>query len=219
MNMKEAKHMNKKVMETLKGIKKANVWEDRTEYDKEDLAKAYPDLTANDIEELYSNLHREESPMDKEIVVEKIKNGEVKVKGKHQAIKSKECDICGEEGKLVQEAYTIHGRTFQGWICKAGTGCRAEEKVEKPKAEKAKPAAKAERENLQFTEAQLIAAVKAIGHEASSREISDKLGIKDADQGRGYVRTRMAALVKSKEIVTSKPNDAKSRCTFLYSIA
>jgi len=121
------------------------------------------------------------SPMDKEIVVEKIKNGEVKVKGAQKP------------------------------------------KVEKPKAEqaKAKPAtiAKTERENLQFTEAQLIAAVKAVGHAATSREISDKLGIKDADQGRGYVRTRMAALVKSEEIVTSKPADAKSRCTFLYSVA
>jgi len=159
------------------------------------------------------------NPREKEIIVEKIKNGEVKVKGKHQAIKPKECDICGEEGELVQEAYTIHGRTFQGWICKTGTGCRAEDKVEKPKAEKAKAKPALQRENLQFTEAQLIAAVKAIGHAASSREISDKLGIKDADQGRGYIRTRMLALVKSKEIVTSKPADAKSRCTFMYSVA
>ena len=113
--------------------------------------------------------------MEKEAIIDKIKNGDVKVKGAQKP------------------------------------------KIEKPKAEKAKPAL--QRENLQFTEAQLIAAVKAIGHEASSREISDKLGIKDADQGRGYVRTRMAALVKSEEIVTSKPADAKSRCTFLYSVA
>jgi len=159
------------------------------------------------------------SPMAKEAVIEKINNGDVKVKGKHQAIKSKECDICGEKGELVHEEYTIHGRTFQGWICKVGTGCRAEEKVEKPKAEKAKAKPALQRENLQFTEAQLIAAVKSVGHAASSREISDKLGIKDADQGRGYIRTRMLALVKSKEIVTSKPNDAKSRCTFMYSVA
>jgi protein-tyrosine-phosphatase len=125
------------------------------------------------------------SPMAKEIVNEKIKNGEVKVKNAAQ-----------------------------------------KPKVEKPKAEKAKPAvekeariASREREKLDFSEAQIIAAVKAIGHPASSREISDKLGIKDPDQGRGYIRTRMAALVKSKEIVTSKPADAKSRCTFLYSVA
>jgi hypothetical protein len=150
------------------------------------------------------------SPMVKEAVIEKIKNGDVKVKEKHQAIKPKECEICGEKGELVHEGYTIHGRTFQGWICKAGTGCRAEDKVEQPKGE---------REKLEFSEAQLVAAVKAVGHAASSREISDKLGIKDPDQGRGYIRTRMAALVKSKEIVTSKPNGAKSRCTFLYSVA
>jgi hypothetical protein len=117
------------------------------------------------------------SPMAKEIVVEKIKNGEVKVKA-----------------RSVQKP-----------------------KVEKPKTEQAKPAV--EREKLDFSEAQIIAAVKAIGHAATSREISDKLGIKDADRGRGYIRIRMAALVKDKKIVTSKPNDAKSRCTFLYSLA
>jgi len=117
------------------------------------------------------------SPMEKEAIIDKIKNGNVKVKGAQKP------------------------------------------KIEKPKAEKAKAKPALQRENLQFTEAQLIAAVKAIGHAATSREISDKLGIKDADQGRGYVRTRMAALVKSEEIVTSKPADAKSRCTFLYSVA
>jgi hypothetical protein len=119
------------------------------------------------------------SPMDKEAIIEKINNSNVKMKGARDQ----------------------------------------KPKVEKPKAEQAKAKPALQRENLQFTEAQLIAAVKAIAHPASSREISDKLGIKDPDQGRGYVRTRMLALVKSKEIVTSKPNDAKSRCAFLYSVA
>jgi hypothetical protein len=118
------------------------------------------------------------NPREKEIIVEKIKNGDVKVKA-------------AQKPKATP----------------------------KPKTEQAKAKPALERENLQFTEAQLIAAVKAVGHAATSREISDKLGIKDADQGRGYVRTRMAALVKSEEIVTSKPADAKSRCTFLYSVA
>ena len=120
------------------------------------------------------------NPRERETIVEKIKNGDVKVKA-------------AQKPKATP----------------------------KPKTEQAKPAAtaKTEREKLEFTEAQLIAAVKAIGHAATSREISDKLGIKDADQGRGYVRTCMAALVKSEEIVTSKPADAKSRCTFLYSVA
>jgi hypothetical protein len=118
--------------------------------------------------------------MAKEVVNEKIKNGEVKVKG-------------AQKPKVEKP------------------------KVEKPKAEQAKPAL--EREKLEFTEAQIIAAVKAIGHAASSREISDKLGIKDPDQGRGYVRSRMVALVKDKKIVTSKPKDAQIRCSFLYSVA
>jgi hypothetical protein len=117
------------------------------------------------------------SPMDKEKVVEKIKNGNVKVKNAAQ-----------------------------------------KPKVEKPKAEQVKAKPALEREKLDFSEAQIIAAVKAVGHAATSREISDKLGIKDPDQGRAYVRTQMAAFVKDKEIVTSKPDD-KSRCTFLYSIA
>jgi hypothetical protein len=116
------------------------------------------------------------NPREKEIIVEKINNGEVKVKAK---------------------------------------GVR-KPKVEKPKAEKAKPAA--EREKLQFSGAQIIEAVRAVGHPATSREISDKLGIKDPDQGRAYVRMQMAAFVKDKDIVTSKP-EAKSRATFLYSVA
>lgn len=75
-----------------------------------------------------------------------------------------------------------------------------------------------DRQKLNFTEQQIIDAVKAAGHPANSREISDKLGIKDADQGRAYVRSRMAALVKDKKIAPSKPAE-KSRCTFLYSVA
>lgn len=159
------------------------------------------------------------SPMAKEVVNGKIQNGELEVKEKrNRTVKPKECDICGEKGELVHEAYTIHGRTFQGWICKAGTGCRAEHKTTQPKAEKPKATQpKGEREKLEFTEAQIIAAVKAIGHAATSREISDKLGIKDVDRGRGYVRTRMLALVKDGKIVTSKP-DSKSRATFLYNV-
>jgi len=118
------------------------------------------------------------NPRDKEIVVEKINNGNVKVKGEKP---------------------------------------KANTQKPKPKTEQpAKPTL--EHEKLEFSEAQIIAAVKAVGHAASSREISDKLGIKDPEQGRGYVRSRMAALVKDKKIVTSKPED-KSRATFLYSVA
>jgi len=123
------------------------------------------------------------SPMDKEAIIEKINNGNVKMKG-------------ARDQKPKAE----------------------KPKVEKPKAEKAKAKPAIEREKLQFSGAQIIEAVRAVGHPASSREISDKLGIKDPDQGRAYVRTQMAAFVKDKDIVTSKPKDAKSRCTFLYSV-
>jgi hypothetical protein len=87
----------------------------------------------------------------------------------------------------------------------------------KKKNGKKEQAAAQQHERLDFTEEQLIAAVKSVGHAASSREISDKLGIKDADQGRAYVRSRMATLMKNKKILGIEPED-KSRCTFLYSI-
>lgn len=121
------------------------------------------------------------NPREKETIVEKINNGNVKVKG------SQKPQV-----------------TTQTHVSKADQG------------KSAKPAST--REKLEFTEARIIEAVKAIGHPATSREISDKLGIADPDQGRGYVRSRMAALMKSKKIVTSKP-EAKSRCTFLYRVA
>lgn len=115
------------------------------------------------------------NPREKETVVEKINNGDVKVKGE-----------------------------------------KPKDKTQKPKPKAEQP--KEAKSVLEFSEAQIIAAVKSVGHVATSREISDKLGIKDPEQGRGYVRSRMAALVKDKKIVTSKPED-KSRATFLYSVA
>jgi protocatechuate 3,4-dioxygenase beta subunit len=78
-------------------------------------------------------------------------------------------------------------------------------------------AKQATREKLEFTTEQILEATRSVGHPAVSREISDKLGIKDPDQGRAYIRARMAALVKDKKIVTSEP-DGKSRATFLYSV-
>jgi hypothetical protein len=88
--------------------------------------------------------------------------------------------------------------------------------TKKKNGKKEHPAAQ-QHEKLDFTEEQLIAAVKSVGHPASSREISDKLGIKDADQGRAYIRSRMQALAKDKKIALTEPTD-KTRCTFLYSV-
>jgi len=79
----------------------------------------------------------------------------------------------------------------------------------------AKPAV--ERPKLDFTTEQVLKAVKAVGHPAVSREISDKLEIADPDQGRAYIRSRMAALIKDGKIKTSEPT-GKSRATFLYSL-
>jgi hypothetical protein len=88
-------------------------------------------------------------------------------------------------------------------------------KAEKPKATKATQPTT--HEKLDFTSEQLIEAVKAVGHAASSREISDKLKIADPDQGRAYIRRRMRALMEDGKVIGIEP-EAKSRCTFLYSI-
>jgi hypothetical protein len=115
-----------------------------------------------------------QSPRDKEAVVEKIKNGDVKVK---KAQKSK------PKGKQQEKATQTA----------------------------------ATREKLQFTTEQILEATRSVGHPAISREISDRLGIADADQGRSYVRARMVTLVKDGKIKTSEP-EARSRATFLYSV-
>jgi hypothetical protein len=118
----------------------------------------------------------------------------------------------------------VNGKIDSGEVKVKKAQAQRKPKIEKPKAEqvtveKGKEAKIAvEHEKLEFMEAQIVAAVKSVGHAASSREISDKLGIADPEQGRGYVRTRMLSLVKDGKIVTSKP-DKMSRCTFLYSVA
>ena len=87
----------------------------------------------------------------------------------------------------------------------------------KKKNGKQEKAATSQREKPSFTQAQLIEAVKAVGHAATSREVSDKLNIVDPDKGRAYVRSRMAALMRDKKILGVEPEE-KSRCTFLYSV-
>lgn len=77
---------------------------------------------------------------------------------------------------------------------------------------------KTKNEKLNFSTEQLITAVQNVGHPASSREISDKLGIKDPDQGRAYIRTKMASLKKEGKIAYVKPAE-KSRCNHLYAVA
>jgi predicted ArsR family transcriptional regulator len=88
----------------------------------------------------------------------------------------------------------------------------------KKKNGKKEQAAAQQHEKPNFTEEQLIAAVREITHPASSREISDALKIADPDRGRSYVRTHMQALIKDGKIKTDVPAE-KSRATFLYSVA
>jgi hypothetical protein len=86
-------------------------------------------------------------------------------------------------------------------------------KTSNPKTEK-QTKTKAQNTKLNFTSEQLIAAVQSVGHPASSRDISDKLGIKDPDQGRAYIRTKMATLKTEGKITYIKPAE-KSRCNHL----
>jgi hypothetical protein len=53
--------------------------------------------------------------------------------------------------------------------------------------------------------------LKAIGHQATSREVSDKLGIKDPDKGRGIVRKRMEKLIKARKVKSVEPGDVYAK--------
>jgi len=118
-----------------------------------------------------------------------------------------------------RDAATIIEKINNGSVKADVKAAKAQTHVQKPKAtQKATETTNAARLKLEFSDEQMIEAVKSVEHAASSREISDKLKIADPDQGRGYVRSRMKALVKDGKIKTSKP-DGKSRCTFLYSVA
>jgi hypothetical protein len=62
---------------------------------------------------------------------------------------------------------------------------------------------KAEKKTV-FTDEQFIEALKKIGHAATSREISDTMGIKDPDVGRQLVRSRMKKLNEAGKIYISE---------------
>jgi predicted ArsR family transcriptional regulator len=68
-----------------------------------------------------------------------------------------------------------------------------------------------------FTDDQIIAALTAVGHPAVSREVSDKLGIADPDQGRSFVRSHMKALQKDGKVKFVKPT-GKTKATWLYAL-
>gem|GEM_PF-6921718 len=70
-----------------------------------------------------------------------------------------------------------------------------------------------------FSDQQLLDALKAIGRAATSREISDKLGIKNPDVGRQMIRTRMSTLIKVGKVKGTAPTDKKTHIKLLYTIA
>jgi hypothetical protein len=71
--------------------------------------------------------------------------------------------------------------------------------AEKQKAEETKP--KAETKKPTFTDEQFLEALKAVGHPATSREVSDKLGF-DPDKGRAIVRRAMDKLIAEGKVVS-----------------
>lgn len=116
----------------------------------------------------------------------------------------------GNEKKTVE---------YQAKAKNALRGKAVAKKAEEPKkTEQKKPSEKPQRATLKFTDEQLIEDLKAIGHLATSREISDKLGIADPDQGRAYVRREMARLMGEGKIKGKKQKE-KAREKLVYSVA
>jgi len=108
-------------------------------------------------------------------ILEKINNGEVKIRGKNNP--------------------------------------KAKPKTAEPKPEETKPKAP---EPSKFSDEQFLAALKTIDHPASSREVSDKLGIADPDFGRQLVRNRMAQLIKQGKVIAQKPKEKAHGAKQLY---
>jgi hypothetical protein len=83
-------------------------------------------------------------------------------------------------------------------------------KGKQPKAKREEKPATAEPEKpktvetTKFSDEQFLAALKTIDHPATSREISDKLGIENPEVGRQMVRTRMGVLAEQGKVKITK---------------
>lgn len=102
------------------------------------------------------------------------------------------------DSKIVKAKITNNEVKVKGKQPKA----KRETKAAEPKA--AEPAKLKRGKASTFTDEQFIEALKKIGHAATSREISDKLGIKNPDFGRQLVRTRMKKLNEEGKIYISE---------------
>lgn len=124
----------------------------------------------------------------------------------------------------AKDAATETKEAIEG-VRKELADAKATSKTENKKTEKAKKAEKEKPKkerigNLNFTDEQIIAATKKVGHPATSREVSDALGIKDPDEGRAYIRRNMERLTEAKKIVSEKPpEDQKGHAKLLYRVA
>jgi len=97
--------------------------------------------------------------------------------------------------EVVKAKITNNEVKVKGKQPKAKRETKAKEKPktaepEKPKVEK-KPS---------FTDEQFIEALRKTGKPASSREVSDVLGIADPEVGRQFVRSRMAKLIEEGKV-------------------
>jgi len=93
---------------------------------------------------------------------------------------------------------------------KQGPKGKATVKPEKPEPEK--PITEPTETDLEG----FLAVLKRLGKPSTSREISDALGIKDADKGRALVRRVMEKLIKDGKVVAVKPE--KGRAKQLYKL-
>jgi len=93
------------------------------------------------------------------------------------------------------------------------TGSKGKATVKREEKEKL-----AEPEKPTFTDEQFIEALRKIGKPASSREISDALGIEDAEYGRALVRRVMERLTKEAKVVAEEPKE-KIRAAKHYKVS
>jgi hypothetical protein len=130
---------------------------------------------------VYDPTKDRQGPRNKAKVLEKLDNGKLKDKYHKSTTASKQ-----ETKPKVEEK-------------------KHEKKAaEQPKAEQKGKIAK-------FSDEQFVEALKAIGHAATSREVSDKLGIKDPDLGRQMVRQRMAKLIQDGKVKSVEPKEGRAK--------
>ena len=105
--------------------------------------------------------------------------------------------------KPGEEPQTI---AFDSKVPPKGKATIKKAKREEKAAEPEKPKAA----EPKFSDEQFIEALKTIGHPATSREVSDKLGF-DPDKGRAIVRRTMERLIAEKKVVAVKPESGRAK--------